>query len=52
MELTPDLIGPSITKNEGIIGEGVELKLDHLDDMRISTVIFHLTKTLGVHQVA
>jgi type III restriction enzyme len=46
MELTPDLIGPSITKNEGIIGEGVELKLDHLDDMRISTVIFHLTKRL------
>ena len=46
LELTPDLVGPSITKNEGIIGEGVELSLEHLDDMRISTVLFHLTKRL------
>jgi type III restriction enzyme len=46
LELTPDLVGPSITKVEGIIGEGVELTLDHLDDMRISTVLFHLTKRL------
>src|SRR5579871_3504236 len=46
LELTPDLVGPSITKNEGIVGEGVELSLDHLDDMRISTVLFHLTKRL------
>ena len=34
LELTPDLVGPSITKNEGIIGEGVELSLEHLGDMR------------------
>ena len=46
LELTPDLVGPSITKNEGIIGEGVELSLEHLDDMRISSVLFHLTKRL------
>ena len=46
LQLTPDLVGPSITKNEGIIGEGVELSLEHLDDMRISTVLFHLTKRL------
>ena len=46
LELTPDLVGPSITKNEGIIGEGVELSLEHLDDMRLSTVLFHLTKRL------
>lgn len=46
LELTPDLVGPSITKNEGIIGEGVELSLEHLDDMRVSTVLFHLTKRL------
>ena len=44
--LTPDLVGPSIVKNEGIIGEGVELTLKHLDDMRQSTVLFHLTKHL------
>ena len=29
LELTPDLIGPSITRNEGIIGEGVDLNLVH-----------------------
>ena len=37
LELTPDLVGPSITKNSGIIGEGVDLTLEHLDDMRPST---------------
>jgi type III restriction enzyme len=46
MELTPDLVGPSVTKNEGIIGEGIELSLEHLDDMRASTLLFHLTKRL------
>jgi type III restriction enzyme len=46
LELTPDLVGPSITKSEGIIGEGVELTLKHLEDMRQSTVLFHLTKHL------
>jgi type III restriction enzyme len=46
LELTPDLVGPSITKNEGIIGEGVELTLEHLADMRRSTLLFHLVKRL------
>jgi type III restriction enzyme len=46
LELTPDLVGPSVTKNQGIIGEGVDLTLDHLKDMRASTVLFHLTKHL------
>jgi type III restriction enzyme len=46
LELTPGLVGPSITKNEGIVGEGVELTLQHLDDMRQSSVLFHLTKHL------
>ena len=36
LELTPDLVGPSITKNSGIIGEGVDLNLEHLGDMRPS----------------
>jgi type III restriction enzyme len=44
--LTPDLVGPSITRNQGIIGEGVELTLEHLGDMRTSTLLFHLTKRL------
>ena len=44
--LTPDLVGPSITRNEGIIGEGVTLSLEHLKEMRRSTLLFHLTKRL------
>ncbi len=46
LELTPELVGPSVTKNEGIVGEGIELSLEHLGDMRVSTLLFHLTKRL------
>ena len=46
LELTPDLVGPSITRNEGIIGEGVDLNLVHTGDLRRSTLLFHLTKRL------
>ena len=46
LELTPDLVGPSITRNEGIIGEGVDLNLIHTRDLRRSTLLFHLTKRL------
>jgi type III restriction enzyme len=46
LELTPDLVGPSITKNQGIIGEDVDLSLKHLEDMRSSTVLFHVAKRL------
>ena len=46
LELTPDLVGPSITRNEGIIGEGVDLNLIHTRDLRKSTLLFHLTKRL------
>lgn len=46
LELTPDLVGPSITKNQGIIGEDVDLNLEHLEDMRRSTLLFHLTRRL------
>jgi type III restriction enzyme len=44
--LTPDLVGPSITRNSGIIGEGVDLNLEHLDDMRPSKLLFHVTQRL------
>ena len=44
--LSPDLVGPSITRNAGIIGEGVDLSLKHLGDMRPSTLVFYLTKRL------
>ena len=46
LELTPDLVGPSITRNEGIIGEGIDLNLIHTRDLRKSTLLFHLTKRL------
>jgi type III restriction enzyme len=46
LELTPLLVGPSITHNRGIIGEGVDLTVQHLQDMRQSTILFHLTKHL------
>src|SRR5262249_50355809 len=46
LELTPDLVGPSITRTSGIIGEGVDLNLKHLGDMRPSTLLFHVTQRL------
>jgi len=46
LELSPELVGPSITRNSGIIGEGVDLSLKHLADMRPSTVLFHVTQRL------
>ena len=46
LELTPDLVGPSITTNQGIIGEGVDLNLVHTGDLRPSTLLFHLTQRL------
>jgi type III restriction enzyme len=44
--LTPDLVGPSITRNSGIIGADVDLTLVHTHDVRLSTVLFHLAKHL------
>ena len=46
LQLTPDLVGPSITRNQGIIGEGVDLSLVHTNDLRPSTLLFHLTHRL------
>jgi type III restriction enzyme len=46
LELTPELVGPSVTKNQGIIGEGVDLNLVHTGDLRRSTLLFHLTQRL------
>ena len=46
LQLTPDLVGPSITRNQGIIGEGVDLNLVHTNDLRPSTLLFHLTHRL------
>jgi type III restriction enzyme len=44
--LTPDLVGPTITRNSGIIGEGEDMSLKHLGDIRESTLVFHVTQRL------
>ena len=46
LDLTPDLVGPSITKNAGIVGEDVDLNLNHLQGVRRSTVVYRLAEHL------
>ena len=46
LQLSPDLVGPSVTENSGIIGEKANMSLEHLGDMRPSTLLFHLTQRL------
>jgi type III restriction enzyme len=46
LKLTPDLVGPSITHTQGIIGEGIDLSLIHTGDLRRSTLLFHFTQRL------
>jgi type III restriction enzyme len=46
LELTPELVGPSKVENRGLIGESAHLTIDHLNDVRRSTVLFELTKHL------
>lgn len=46
LELTPDLVGPSVTRNQGIIGEPIDLTVEHLEEIRRSTILFRLTRHL------
>jgi type III restriction enzyme len=46
LELTPDLVGATETKNAGIIGEQVDLNLVHTGDIRPSQVLYELTSHL------
>ena len=46
LELTPELIGATRTRNEAIIGEGVNLDLEHTRDMRTASLAYHLTQRL------
>ena len=46
LELTPALVGPTITHNQGIIGEGHDLTVEHLDRIRDSTLLYELAKRL------
>lgn len=44
--LTPDIVGPCKTRNEGIVGEGEDLSLAHLENVRTNTIVYVLTKYL------
>lgn len=46
LELTPELVGATETKNSGIIGETVDLNLVHTRDIRFSQVLYELTSHL------
>ena len=46
MEITPDLVGPTVTRNEGIFGEGTDLKPEDPDNMRHVTIAYKLSKRL------
>ena len=43
LRLTVDQMGPSETVNSGILGEGKNLTLEHLDKVRRGEITFHLT---------
>ena len=44
--LTPELVGPSITTNAGIIGKDVDLNLVHTNELRLASLVMNLTKHL------
>ena len=41
--LTPELVGPTETRNQGLIGEGVDLTVEHLGSLRRAALEYHLT---------
>jgi type III restriction enzyme len=43
LELTPELVGATETRNSGIIGESIDLDLVHTGDVRPSQVLYELT---------
>ena len=42
LELTPELVGPTRTRNQGIIGQGVDLTLEGLKNVRTNTLVYEL----------
>ena len=41
--LTPDVVGPTETRNQGLIGEGVDLTVEHLGSLRPNALEYQLT---------
>lgn len=50
LELTPDMVGATETQNSGIIGQRVNLTLEHTGKMRSSAVVYELTKHVMFHK--
>ena len=50
LELTPELVGPSIVENKGIVGESTKLDMSHLDDLRYSSLLYRLSEHLLHHR--
>ena len=46
LELTPELVGATKTRNSGIIGESVDLNLVHTGKLRFSELVYNLTQRL------
>lgn len=46
LTLSPDLVGPTLVKSAGLIGMPETFSVDHLKDVRPSTVLFNLTQRL------
>ena len=46
LRLSPDVVGPSITEVQGIVGEGNKLTLEHTKETRKSAIIYSLTAHL------
>ena len=47
LRLSPDIVGPSVTSNAAVIGQSVNLTVDHLDEeVRQSEIIYRLTTHL------
>ena len=42
-ELDPEVVGPTETRNQGLIGEGVDLTVEHLGNLRRTALEYHLT---------
>ncbi len=50
LELTPDLVGATETRNSGIIGEPVDLNLVHTKSVRRNQVAYELAAHLVLHK--
>lgn len=46
LELTPDLVGATATQNSGIVGQAIDLTLEHTGDIRKSTLVYEITQHL------